>query len=203
MCGRFYIEDDFSWTDTLALLCALNRRLPEGVRRAGEICPSETAAVIALGRRGAPGVFAMRWGYSLPDSRLVINARSETAAARPLFRDGIARRRCAVPASCYFEWDRSGREKTKYAVRRTDGGMMLLAGIYRLCGPLAEFAVLTRPAAESVAGLHDRMPVLLSAELAARWVRPDADVRPLLACAAPEVAAELAGSAPRQIGMEL
>ena len=203
MCGRFYIEDSFDWADMLGLLSVLNRRLPEGVKRTGEVCPSEQAAVIAPGRRGAPGVFAMRWGYRLAGGRLVINARSESAAWRPLFADGIARRRCAIPASCYFEWDRSGREKTKYAVRRADGGAVILAGIYRPCGPGAEFAVLTRPAAEPVAGLHGRMPVLFSAELAAQWVRPDADTLALLAYAAPAVAAEPAGSAPLQIGLEL
>ncbi|MBR1407338.1 MAG: SOS response-associated peptidase family protein, partial [Clostridia bacterium] len=108
MCGRFYIEDAFDWADVLRLMGAQNRRLPEAAKRSGEVNPTDAALVLAPSKDLSPGAFAMRWGYLLPDGHLVINARSETARSRPLFADGMRRRRCAVPVSGYIEWDRSG-----------------------------------------------------------------------------------------------
>ena len=154
MCGRFYIEDAFDWADVLRLMGAQNRRLPEAAKRSGEVNPTDAALVLAPSKDLSPGAFAMRWGYRLPDGHLVINARSETARSRPLFADGMRRRRCAVPVSGYIEWDRSGTTRRKYKV---DGGTaepLFLAGLYRPAEKGAEFTVLTRSPSDAVAALH-------------------------------------------------
>jgi len=204
MCGRFYIEDAFDWADVLRLMGAQNRRLPEAAKRSGEVNPTDAALVLAPSKDLSPGAFAMRWGYRLPDGHLVINARSETARSRPLFADGMRRRRCAVPVSGYIEWDRSGTTRRKY---RVDGGTaepLFLAGLYRPAKKGAEFTVLTRSPSDAVAALHDRMPVLLRAAEATAWIRPDADAQAVLREAVLSVRARLtADSAPEQIGMEL
>lgn len=204
MCGRFYIEDAFDWADVLRLMGAQNRRLPEAAKRSGEVNPTDAALVLAPSKDLSPGAFAMRWGYRLPDGHLVINARSETARSRPLFADGMRRRRCAVPVSGYIEWDRSGTTRRKY---RVDGGTaepLFLAGLYRPAEKGAEFTVLTRSPSDAVAALHDRMPVLLRAAEATEWIRPDADAQAVLREAVLSVRARLtADSAPEQIGMEL
>ena len=204
MCGRFYIEDAFDWADVLRLMGAQNRRLPEAAKRSGEVNPTDAALVLAPSKDLSPGAFAMRWGYRLPDGHLVINARSETARSRPLFADGMRRRRCAVPVSGYIEWDRSGTTRRKYKV---DGGTaepLFLAGLYRPAEKGAEFTVLTRSPSDAVAALHDRMPVLLRAAEATAWIRPDADAQAVLREAVLSVRARLtADSAPEQIGMEL
>ena len=204
MCGRFYIEDAFDWADVLRLMGAQNRRLPEAAKRSGEVNPTDAALVLAPSKDLSPGAFAMRWGYRLPDGHLVINARSETAKSRPLFADGMRRRRCAVPVSGYIEWDRSGTTRRKYKV---DGGTaepLFLAGLYRPAEKGAEFTVLTRSPSDVVAALHDRMPVLLRAAEATEWIRPDADAQAVLREAVLSVRARLtADSAPEQIGMEL
>ncbi len=204
MCGRFYIEDAFDWADVLRLMGAQNRRLPEAAKRSGEVNPTDAALVLAPSKDLSPGAFAMRWGYRLPDGHLVINARSETARSRPLFADGMRRRRCAVPVSGYIEWDRSGTTRRKY---RVDGGTaepLFLAGLYRPAEKGAEFTVLTRSPSDAVAALHDRMPVLLRAAEATAWIRPDADAQAVLREAVLSVRARLtADSAPEQIGMEL
>ncbi len=204
MCGRFYIEDAFDWADVLRLMGAQNRRLPEAAKRSGEVNPTDAALVLAPSKDLSPGAFAMRWGYRLPDGHLVINARSETARSRPLFADGMRRRRCAVPVSGYIEWDRSGTTRRKYKV---DGGTaepLFLAGLYRPAEKGAEFTVLTRSPSDAVAALHDRMPVLLRAAEATEWIRPDADAQAVLREAVLSVRARLtADSAPEQIGMEL
>lgn len=204
MCGRFYIEDAFDWADVLRLMGAQNRRLPEAAKRSGEVNPTDAALVLAPSKDLSPGAFAMRWGYRLPDGHLVINARSETARSRPLFADGMRRRRCAVPVSGYIEWDRSGTTRRKYKV---DGGTaepLFLAGLYRPAEKGTEFTVLTRSPSDAVAALHDRMPVLLRAAEATAWIRPDADAQAVLREAVLSVRARLtADSAPEQIGMEL
>ena len=93
----------------------LEKRIAESRRKAesageevktGEVFPSDTAAVIANSRQLKPSVFPMRWGFERKGGGLVINARSETAAEKQLFRESAQLRRCLIPASCYFEWER-------------------------------------------------------------------------------------------------
>lgn len=86
--------------------------------------PSDETLVIAAGR---PGI-QMHFGFRLADGRLVINARSETALEKTLFRESLLCRRIAIPADCFHEWD---KDKVKYTFTRPDGRQMYLAGI---CG---------------------------------------------------------------------
>ena len=111
MCGRYFVAEKNTPQEMLAILDALNRR--HTPVKTGEIFPSDSAAVIANTKRLTPAPFAMRWGYAMEDGRRVINARSETAAQKTLFADGMRSRRCLVPASGYYEWARRSREKTK------------------------------------------------------------------------------------------
>ena len=122
----------------------------------------------------------MKWGYTLPDGKPVTNARSETAAEKPMFRDGMLNRRCLVPASNYFEWERRGRERVKYAIRPAGHPVLYMAGVYRMEGGRPVFAILTRAPAEPIAFIHDRMPVILPADAQAAWldVRNDGARRP-------------------------
>lgn len=182
MCGRFYIgEKDNEWDQIVSFM---NRRsiIPE-VKLSGEIFPTDIAPVLAPNRDRIPSFFPMRWGYSVKGRRYIINARSETAAEKPMFIDGIQRRRCAVPASRYFEWTRKSSAKQKYSIRPKAGGTFYLAGLYRFESDMPVFTILTRAPSESVAFLHDRMPVLLCPADAKKWVEPDTDVKKLLDCA--------------------
>ena len=180
MCGRFFIGDpDDEWDEILSLL---NRRAPiPGLKLSGEVFPTDLVPALAPGKSGRPSFYPMRWGYSLGESgKRIINARVETAAEKPMFLDGMRRRRCAVPASRYFEWTRKSAVKRKFSVRPEAGGLFYLAGLYRFESGLPVFTVLTRAPSESVAFLHDRMPVLLCPAYARRWVEPEADPWTLL-----------------------
>ena len=92
MCGRYYVEPE-SDMEELAELIAEARRKAESAGeevKTGEVFPSDTAAVIANNRQLKPAVFPMRWGFERKGGSLVINARSETAADKTLFRESAA-----------------------------------------------------------------------------------------------------------------
>ena len=148
------------------------------VKTCGEIRPADVAPVIAPNRRGEQAVFPMKWGFT--GKSLLINARSETAAATPLFKDSWAGRRCVIPASWYYEWEHlvgdGGRKKTgdKFLIQPEGESITWLAGLYRIEDGLPAFVVLTREADESIRFIHDRMPLILPGELVGEWIRPDA-----------------------------
>ncbi|MBR5287325.1 MAG: SOS response-associated peptidase [Clostridia bacterium] len=186
MCGRFYTGEEDTPQEMQAILDALNRRNTPA--KEGEIFPADTAAVIANTKRLTPAPFAMRWGYDT-GGRRIINARSETAAQKPLFADGMEKRRCLVPAAGYFEWARRSREKTKYRIADVHTPLIFMAGIYRLTDAGAEFSILTREPDTSVSFLHDRMPVILPREYHSAWLDPRSNPQEILSFAAADLCA--------------
>ena len=137
----------------------------------------------------------------LPDGRRVINIRSETAGEKALFRESLRQHRCVVPASHYFEWERRGGEKTKYAIGPSDGSPLFMAGLYRTDGNRTTFAIMTREPAQNIAFIHDRMPVILSTEQAADWLDPSKDAQ--VSAYVPPVSCRRAEDGPEQLRMDL
>ena len=194
MCGRYWIDDDWDNADLDEIIEQVNRRvIAEPVKTSGEVFPSDVVPVVASSRRMTPGAFAMKWGYALPNGRRIINARSETAAEKPLFRDGMLHRRCAVPATRYFEWSRIDGSRTRYAIRPPGRDLFYMAGIYRIESDRPVFSILTRAPAEDIAFIHDRMPVILPAELVADWTNPRYAAGDILRHAVLDVTHERAG----------
>lgn len=173
MCGRYYIPDEDYAAELQEIIEQINRRNSTGTPlKTGEIAPSDTAPVLANNRSLAITPFAMKWGYTMSNGKLVFNARSETAAEKPLFRDGMTQRRCLVPAAHYFEWEKRGREKIKYAIKPSDVSVLYMAGIYRIENGVPVFSILTREPASSISFIHDRMPVILPREMMSDWLNP-------------------------------
>ena len=173
MCGRYYIPDEDSAAELKEIIDQINRRhKARPVLKTGEIAPSDTAPVLANNRSLAVTPFAMKWGYTMSNGKLVFNARSETASEKPLFRDGMTQRRCLVPAAHYFEWEKRGREKIKYAIKSADVSVLYMAGIYRIENGIPVFSILTREPASSISFIHDRMPVILPREFTTDWLNP-------------------------------
>ena len=201
MCCRYYME---SSPELRPIVEAMNRSpllagFPEEipVRSDGEIRPSEAAPVIASSRAGRRGVFPMKWGFT--GKTLLINARTETAAIKPAFRESWKSRRCIVPASWYYEWEHllspGGKKKTgdKYMLRQKDSAVTWLCGLYRFEAGLPCFVILTREPGEGIRFIHDRMPLILPEESISDWIRPDADPERLLSGALTELRFERAG----------
>ena len=186
MCSRYALDEGFLPEAWKASLSALRIREP-AMKTSGEALPTDVVPVIANSRAMHPRLFAMKWGYTLPDGRVLINARSETAAQKPLFAQSMRCRRCLIPASRYFEWDKRARETVKYTVGCTGAPRFYLAGLYRLEEDQPVFTILTRSPADSIAFLHDRMPVILPPSLAADWLSPDCPAEALLSQAVTDV----------------
>ena len=140
--------------------------------KTGDVFPGDIAAVVASNRQLQPQPFAMEWGYHLSDGKRIINARSETAARKAVFADGIRQRRCLIPARHYYEWEKTDGRKVKYAIAPEGSTGFYLAGIYRIEAGKPVFTVLTRSAADSIAFIHERMPVILPGEAATDWLNP-------------------------------
>ncbi len=183
MCGRYYIEDS---PELQPLAEAMNRspladifRQTTAVLSQGEISPGAAAPVIALNRSGRRTVFPMKWGFG--GKPLLINARTETAAFRPAFRDSWRSRRCVVPASWYFEWEHfrtaDGKRRTggKYKLRPMEDSQAWLCGLYRMEEGLPHFVILTREPGEGIRFIHDRMPLMLPERRIDEWISPEAD----------------------------
>lgn len=186
MCGQFELswDEQSPWTREIRRRYAGSAAL-SACRLTGTARPGETLPALARGRGGQVGAFFMRWGFQMEEKGpLLINARSEGAAGKPLFSDALGKRRCLIPAACYYEWQRQGGgAKQKFALAPANGEGCYLAGLYRYETDrrVPAFVVLTRAAERDIAFLHSRMPVLLGAEDSEHWLDPQADPQALLA----------------------
>ena len=188
MCCRYWTEES---PELRAIVEEMNRsslvrRWQEttAVKSYGEIRPTDVVPVIASNRAGNRAVYPMKWGYS--GKSLLMNARSETAAQRPTFREDWARHRCIVPASWYFEWEhRQGNDGKKYIgdkymLQPRGSAVTWLCGLYRIENGLPVFVVLTREPGPDLRLIHDRMPLIMPEQLVNEWIRPDARPEDLL-----------------------
>ena len=104
----------------------------------------------------------------------LINARSETITEKPSFRQSVPSRRCIIPMSGFYEWDRTDpKKKIPYFVTREDGGLMLVAGIWT-ASPVLDgrhtFSLITRESVDDLSYIHSRSPVELRADDALEWM---------------------------------
>jgi putative SOS response-associated peptidase YedK len=193
VCGRYALYTD---PETLMTLFELSD-VPRDLVPRYNIAPSQDVPAVRGAAGGGRELVRLRWGLvpswakAATGGYKMINARSETAAQRPAFRAALARRRCLLPASGFYEWRRAGGgPAVPYFIHRQDGAPMALAGIWerwRGDGETIEScAILTTSANEAVAAIHDRMPVLVAPADRDRWLDP----------ALPQVPADLLGPAP-------
>lgn len=205
MCCRYYILPKAVEWDPIreeAEHARVMRRFREtgaGLVASGEARPTDVVPVLATDRDGGRSVFPMRWGFRLEGAKptLLINARAETAAQKPTFRDAWSAHRCAVPASGYYEWlhsdDSQRHTGIKYAVSDSENKLIWLCGLYRIENGLPVFVILTREPGAELAEIHDRMPLILPAEAAQRWIDPEVRPEELLPFAITRLTAMKAG----------
>jgi len=135
------------------------------------VCPTVNIHTVTSDA-GTRHLRAMRWGFlprwykKLTGGPLLINARSETIAEKPAFRDACRHRRCLIPADGFYEWERTEGEKPRpYRAVRTDGQPMAMAGVWQdweMDGQrITSCAIVTTDANAKMAEIHHRLPVIL------------------------------------------
>lgn len=143
------------------------------------ICPTmQVGVVTSSGEAGQRALRPMRWGFlprwykSPTDGPLLINARAETIAEKPAFREAARSRRCLVPVSGFYEWHRTPEARLPWYFHRADATPLVMAGIWQDWGPdhTPSFAIVTTEANAAMAPIHHRIPVVVEQPDWALWL---------------------------------
>lgn len=180
MCGRFNVSAD-PLTRLLMELVGMAHPGPDNHNAA----PTEQIVVLRLNEEHEPELVSMRWWLTpfwskeISTRYSMFNAKSETAAKSPAFREPYRKRRCVVPVCGFYEWVRQNNQKLPYYITPRDDPGMLLAGLWDHwtnadSGEVLEsFTILTAPAAPGMEFIHSRQPVILPLAAARDWMDPD------------------------------
>ena len=182
MCGRYMITSPPEAVRRLFRASGLPNVPPRW-----NVAPTDDVMVV---RNGAAGreLVTMRWGLvprwskDGPQGKPMINARAETVAKAPSYRDGFRERRCLVPADGYYEWQKRPDGRDPFLFRPKGGGPFAFAGIWetwhrkgeRNAPLLQSCAIVTTGPSELVRPLHDRMPVILPYKAWPKWLGEEA-----------------------------
>lgn len=156
------------------------------------IAPTQPVSIVRNDLQGLPELYLVRWGlipsWAKDPAKLstLINARSETISEKPSFRGSLRHRRCLVPTDGYYEWTGKTGAKIPNLIRPRDGGLMAMAGLWEHWvgadgSEIETMAIVTMPAIQPIAHIHDRMPVILPPEHFAAWLdcRSGSAIEPL------------------------
>ena len=174
MCGRFSLGATIeAMSQRFAAAPMLHPLTAEGV-----IFPAMRAAMVIAGDPpGERQLVSAVWGIpGRGDGQLLINARAETIAVRPMFAEAFACRRGLIPATSFFEWEAMGKGKLAHEYYLPDKALFAFAaiftkGILTEANQVGDFAIITVPAASPVASSHPRMPLVLKQEMEATWLQ--------------------------------
>jgi putative SOS response-associated peptidase YedK len=183
MCGRYTL------TDPDPRLLRFRFGLTESVEIEQEprynVAPTDPVLAVRLNGDGErePGI--LRWGlipqHTNPDSfdRLLINARAETVAEAPAFRDAFETHRCLILADGFYEWRAEETGKKPVWITRPSREPFAFAGLWAAANradgsAIHSCAIVTCEPGEVVAPIHDRMPVILDQEAEPGWLNPEA-----------------------------
>jgi putative SOS response-associated peptidase YedK len=187
LCGRF----------ALSIIPASFQRVfgvapPEGYRARWNIAPETPVLTVRAGEGGTREAVPVRWGMLGPwmkdpkDPGRQINARSESAAEKPMFRAAFRQHRCVIPADGFYEWQKGeGGPSRPFFVRRRDGEPLAFAGLWQPVRlesgeRLETCAILTTAASPLLSPIHSRMPVMLRPDAIDAWLDPEVRATELL-----------------------
>jgi putative SOS response-associated peptidase YedK len=147
------------------------------------VSPQSDAAVVRLDpRKVIRKIETLTWGLmpswmvGRKDAHPLINARAETLAEKPSFKEAFAQRRCLIPVDGFYEWKREGGAKVPHYFSMRDGGMFALAGLWdsheKDRKRVDTFTIVTTGANALMAPVHDRMPVIIGRDDIPVWLDP-------------------------------
>ncbi|WP_288590887.1 SOS response-associated peptidase [uncultured Victivallis sp.] len=180
MCGRFSLNQipDF-------ILELLGFGLPESFQERFNIAPSENSWVVLQEKDRKPVLQELYWGlipFWAKEKSIgmrAINARAESVAEKPMFREAYQKRRCLVPASGFYEWRKNGKEKIPYYFSPiNENEPLVFAGLWDDWNEKNEnirsFTIITTTANDFMKPIHNRMPLILKPEFWRKWIAPEA-----------------------------
>jgi putative SOS response-associated peptidase YedK len=189
MCGRYSITSTF---EAVRKLFGLRPGVPNWWVPRYNVAPTQLAPVVRL-REGERELAQLRWGlipFWAKDAKIgvqTINAKCETLATKPAFREAFGRRHCLVVTDGFYEWLKpEGGPKQPFRIVRKDREPFALAGLWERwrpepgAEPLETFTVVTCPPNALCAGLHDRMPVIVDPADHGTWLAAGAGAAALL-----------------------
>jgi len=179
MCSRYFLDADGN-----VIAYTFSVPLNERLRRRFNIAPTQEAPIVRVSQEGPREMAMLRWGLvpawsnDLGAGTKMINARGESVAEKPAFREAMARRRCLVPATGFFEWKAAPGRKQPFAITVPERPLFAFAGLWETWRPrdgeaIETFTIVTTDANEAIAPIHDRMPVILPKEAEDAWLRAD------------------------------
>ncbi len=179
MCGRFVQYSDPEIYASHFDLDSFHEAVPRY-----NVAPTQPVLAVRRSSDGKRELIPLRWGLvpswsKGPDSRFqMINARVETVASKPAYRNAFKHQRCLIPAEGFYEWKAEQRGKTPYLIRREDHAPFAMAGLWeRWHGEgteaLESCTIIVTEANALVSGIHERMPVILPTAHYAAWLDPD------------------------------
>lgn len=194
MCGRF--TQRYTWAEVHAFLSVFGT--PRNLQPHYNIAPTDTVDVIRLGKDGKRELVPMRWGLipawwkkSPKEMPATFNARAESVADKPMFRDAFKERRCIIPASGFYEWTGDKGNKQPHLFTAADGSPILaFAGLWdRWRDPatgdhILSCTIIVCSASTWMETYHDRMPVILDEKDFDGWL--DGSLGPEALKCAPE-----------------
>lgn len=178
MCGRFELHSAFEIIAKLFGLTGESFTMPTGYN----IAPGQDIAII-VNEGGQNRLSLCHWGFvsswckELNEGYKMINARAETVAEKPSFREAFSKHRCLVVADGFYEWKNEGGKKRPFYIHRRDRQPFGMAGLYNLWtspegAQVCTSTIITTDANEVLAPIHDRMPVILPMDDTSRWLDP-------------------------------
>lgn len=177
MCGRYSLHR--SWEEMRRLYNLIEPvDISRNVPARYNIAPSQDVLTVRL-EEGVERVHEMTWGlvpfWAKEDFKNPqINARGETVKDKPMFRQAFKSKRCLLPADGYYEWTGPKGSKQPYHLHLNGEGFSF-AGIWAQNDNLGvtSCAIITLPAADQIAHIHNRMPVILTPDTYAQWLDPE------------------------------
>lgn len=181
MCGRYTLSTGHEKL-ARAFLAEFFDELKQSWKPRYNIAPGSGIVGILEDRdRGGRKAEVLHWGLvphwaKDPDiGQGLINARAETVHEKPAFRDAFRYRRCLIPASGFYEWDRRSTPRQPYYFYPREGEFMALAGIWEHWlhpsgSEIISAAIITTRANKAVSGIHHRMPVILPEAAWSDWL---------------------------------
>jgi putative SOS response-associated peptidase YedK len=190
MCGRYSITTPVEGLRQLFRFAGPSLNL----QPRWNVAPTQDAPVVRLAKDGQRELRMLRWGLvpfwakDISGAARMINARGETVADKPAFREALKARRCLVPADGFYEWETLGDKPSKQPLlfRMADGKPFAFAGLWERWrprdggAPVETFTIVNTAANAIMARYHDRVPIVLAPEDYAAWLDPGTDARPLL-----------------------